>query len=177
MFSLARRSDKNMHQKWIIAICSFALLLCSICALALAQSPAGVVAYAVTTAPIAVPAGSSLSAIAPVSTVVPTNAYQTLSVVYRVILFATAPYTSSTATVGLDGTTETSAAVNVPAGTTVPVLLETTLQTSAGANLQGSVTVTAGSGGSLTVEPSTSVTLEALPTFTAESEDVYKSRW
>ena len=160
-----------------IGILTLVVILCSICTSATAQSPAGVVAYRATTTPTVVPAGTSASAIAQVSAVVPADSYPTLSVNYRAILFATAPYASTTATVSLDGTSDTSATVNVPAGETVPILLETTFQTSPNASLQGSITVTAGSGGALTVQPSTSVALEAVPTFNAESEQVYKSRW
>jgi hypothetical protein len=166
-----------MLHKPIISITALKLVLLCMCTPAAAWSPAGLVAYTATTIPIPVPAGTSISTIGQVTAVVPADAYPTMSVAYRAVVFITASSTNSTATVGLDGTSQTSPTVTIPAGLTVPVLLETMLQSTAGAILEGSITVTAGSGGALTVQPSTSITLEAVPTFTGESEDVYKSRW
>jgi len=166
-----------MSQKLIIGILIFKLVLFSFCTPAAAQSPAGLVAYAVTTTPTAVSAGTSLSTIAQVTGVVPADAYPTMSVAYRTVLFVTASSTNTTAQVTLDGTLQTSPVVTVPAGLTVPILFETMLQSNAGAMLEGSITVTAGSGGPVTVQPGTSVTLEAVPTFASEGDHIYKSRW
>ncbi|MBV8054460.1 MAG: hypothetical protein JO071_04380 [Deltaproteobacteria bacterium] len=166
-----------MLHKLIIGISALTLVLLSICTPAVALSPAGLVAYTATTIPITVPAGTSVSTIGQVTAVVPADVSPTISVAYRVILFTTASSTNTTATVALDGTSETSAAVTVPAGLTVPIFLETMLQSTAGAILEGSITVTAGSGGAVTVQPNSSVTFEAVPTFAGESEYVYKSRW
>jgi hypothetical protein len=145
-----------------------------------AQSSGAVVLYAQTSGPVTVPAGTTLDDIDPVSGVIPADANPTLTNVYRAVVYATAGSTATTLRVGLAGPNGLSVynatSVNIPANSTVPILLETTQLVSAGTNLSGALILRAGAGGSLTIQPGTSITMEAIPTNTASVSSNYISR-
>ena len=99
-------------------------------------------------------------------------------VAYRAVVFATGGSADTTLTILFPGPGENSPAITIPANRTVALLLEAMVPVnSAGTAIHASMTLIAGSGGGLTVEPSTSLTLEGVPTYTSERELIVKSRW
>jgi hypothetical protein len=145
---------------------------------ALAQSPAGFVGYTATTSALSIPAGSSESDVAQVLATPPSDGFRTAMMAYRAVVFATGGSANTTLTVLFPGPGESSPAVSIPAKRTVALLFETMVPVNyPGTPITASMTLIAGSGGGLTVQPSTSLTLEGVPAYRAEREVVTKSRW
>lgn len=141
-------------------------------------SPAGYFAYSATIGPISIPAGTSVADVASVSTITPADGYPTSMANYRAVVFATAGATATTLIVLFPGPGENSPAITVPANRTVPLLFETLVPVNyPGTPISVSLTVIAGAGGGLTIQPGTSLTVEGMPMYPSEREVTTKSRW
>lgn len=140
-------------------------------------SPDGLLMYASTAIPATVPADSTFHSFNGVSGTVPANAYPTLSMSYRAIVYATAGSSATTCTVALSGNAAAmSPPVTIPGGSTVSIMVEGSLPAFAGQTISEVISITAGPGGSVTVQPGTTLTAEVIPTKTVLLMRTFRSQ-
>lgn len=131
---------------------------------ALAQSAAGMVLEAQAQTSLTIPAGQTAIRLDEVYGTVPPDAFSTQSQVTRAVVYVTAGGSDTTCQVGLSGESIFTPPISVPAGTTVTIPFEDTGPAAAGQVLLEGIAITAGSGGPLTFDSGSSLTVLVLPT-------------
>jgi hypothetical protein len=141
------------------------LALASAPLISAAYSPAGWVLHAKLAHPLNVPAGARLGRILESTGQIPTDAFPTLSIIVRGIIYCTAGSSATTCQLGLAGGAVMSPPITVPADSTISVYIEDTGSEQPGArlNLTGMVVI-AGFGGPVTIQPGSTFTATIIPT-------------
>jgi hypothetical protein len=144
---------------------SLALVLSAVAYAQDPYSPVGWVLMVKLRQPFTVAAGTSMPRLLESSGQIPANAYPTLSVTERGVIYATAGPSATTCQVGVVGGAVTSPRITVPANSTVALFLEDTGPQKPGTvTLLHGIVVTAGSGGPVTIQPGSTFVETVIPT-------------
>jgi hypothetical protein len=121
---------------------------------------AGIMFHKCVNSPITVGAGQTVRGIAPISGTAPqTSAY---GVTARAVVFVQAGSTETTCLIKLAGGAVWGTPITIPANTTVSIPFEDTSPGLPGESYNIAIAIQAGSGGSLTVLPGSSLTIEGI---------------
>ena len=138
-------------------------------AAAFGKSAVGFSAYKAISSPVTVAAGLSATNVAAVIATPPADGSLLFVTAYRAVVFATGGSADTTLRILFPGRGEESPAMTIPANRTVALVFEAMQRMNHPRTpIRASMTLVVGASGEVTIQPSTSLTLEGMPVYASE---------